>query len=72
MQVNMTSRHASEYDKFLNEVYGSINLCGFTYPAATLFYNGDPVAYEAGMCDFEERMYDSEDFYDSLDGGNDE
>lgn len=44
------------YDEMLNEVYGEVNICGYTYNAADALYRLDETAYRCGK----------NDYYDSL------
>ena len=44
------------YDEMLNDVYGEVNICGYTYNAADALYRLDETAYRCGK----------NDYYDSL------
>jgi DNA repair exonuclease SbcCD ATPase subunit len=41
-----------EYDEFLDDVYGEIDVCGIKYCASHLLKEVDPTAYRCGMNDF--------------------
>lgn len=46
------------YDDMLNDVYGDIDVCGYSYCAADAFYRIDPIAYECGCNDYESSLWD--------------
>lgn len=48
--------NASEdyYDEMLDECYGEIEICGYSYSASHALYNVDPVAYNCGRSDWED------------------
>lgn len=43
----------TEYDNWLDEVYGDVNICGYTYSASQALENVDPTAYRCGKSDYE-------------------
>lgn len=47
----------SYYDDMLDEVYGDIEICGYTYAASTALFRIDRVAYDCGMSDYEDSIY---------------
>lgn len=50
-----------EYDSYLDEIYGDIDICNTPYSASYAFKNLDPVAYRCGKAD-----YDSEKDLDDV------
>lgn len=42
------------YDEMLDEVYGEIEICGYSYYASIALYRVDPVAYRVGRSDWED------------------
>lgn len=55
------------YDDYLNEAYGEIDVCGYTYLAAGVLYDVDPTAYHCGRSDWEDAMsYDLTDELESM------
>ena len=45
------------YDELLNEAYGEIEICGYSYNAALALYRVDPIAYRCGMNDYYDSLY---------------
>jgi hypothetical protein len=43
---------AEQYDGWLDEVYGDVQLGSLTYPAGLVLKEVDPVAYECGFTDW--------------------
>ncbi len=43
---------ASYYDDMLDEVYGYVDIAGYTYSTSDALNNLDPIAYRAGMLDY--------------------
>ena len=43
----------SEYDYFLDQNYGEVNICGLTYSASSALKNLDPIAYSCSKSDYE-------------------
>jgi len=41
------------YDKYLNGIYGEIEVCGLLYMAASVQKEIDPIAYKVGKANFE-------------------
>lgn len=41
-----------QYDDFLDECYGTINICGLDYSASVAFKEVDPIAYRCGFNDY--------------------
>lgn len=41
------------YDDMLDEVYGDIEICGYSYCASIALYRVDPIAYRVGRSDWE-------------------
>lgn len=63
--VNVSSE---AYVDFLNEIYGDVQVCGYTYGSGDLLEAQDPVAFRCGKGDWEselqaemEEMLESED-----------
>ena len=50
----------SEYDYFLDQNYGEVNICGLTYSASSALKNLDPIAYRCSKSDYESN-FDLED-----------
>ena len=42
------------YDDMLDDCYGDVEICGYTYPASQALYDVDPVAYRCGRGDWED------------------
>ena len=58
----------SMYDDMLDEIYGDIEICGYSYSASLAFERVDPIAYNVGFNDYTSNMdidlpesYDGED-----------
>ena len=58
----------SEYVDYLNEIYGSVEVCGHTFEQGDLLKDADPVAFDSGKSDYEseiqselEKQLDKED-----------
>lgn len=47
------SEHEERYREVLNEVYGTVNICGLEYDAAEALEAIDPIAYRCDMADFD-------------------
>jgi hypothetical protein len=41
------------YDDMLNEIFGTIKICGYEYRASRALYRVDEIAYREGMNDYE-------------------
>ena len=37
-----------DYEEYLNEVYGDIDICGLSYPAGQVLKKVDPIAFDVG------------------------
>lgn len=46
-----------DYDAMLDEVYGEVDICGYTYSASYALQNLDPTAYRCGMSDYYDSLY---------------
>lgn len=42
----------NEYKDFLNDVYGEVYVCGYTYEAGSVLADVDPIAFRCGMADW--------------------
>ena len=42
-----------EYNDFLDQIYGEVNICGITYSASRALKNLDPIAYRCSKSDYE-------------------
>jgi hypothetical protein len=42
-----------EYEAHLNDVYGTVNVCGYEHDAGTLLKEVDPIAFRVGLSDCE-------------------
>lgn len=40
------------YHSMLEELYGDVDVCGYSYSAADLLKNQDPIAYRCGFLDW--------------------
>jgi hypothetical protein len=43
-----------DYDDMLNETYGTVDICGYTYDSAYALKELDPTAYNCGFADYQE------------------
>lgn len=59
MRAKQEELTEKDYDEFLNEVYGDINVCGLKYPASQVLYEVDPIVYRCGMADWESAEYEN-------------
>lgn len=55
-----------DYDEMLDEVYGEVDICGYSYSASYALRNLDPTAYRCGMNDYYDSLYS--DVVDILEG----
>lgn len=46
----------SEYIDHLNEIYGDVEVCGYTYGAGDVLESQDPVAFRCGKGDYESEI----------------
>lgn len=46
----------SEYKDFLNEIYGSVTVCGQEFDQGDLLEDADPVAFRCGKSDYESQI----------------
>lgn len=46
----------SEYKDFLNEMYGSVTVCGQEFDQGDLLEDADPVAFRCGKSDYESQI----------------
>lgn len=46
----------SEYKDFLNEMYGSVTVCGQEFDHGDLLEDADPVAFRCGKSDYESQI----------------
>jgi len=56
-EIYETERQDWDYDEFLNELYGDVNICGYTYTASRALKLVDPIAYDCGFSDMQEYTY---------------
>lgn len=52
-QVDVSS---DQYKEFLNEVHGSLTICGMTYDQGDALEALDPVAFRCGLGDYESEL----------------
>jgi len=52
MLENAGGQFEDEYDEMLDECYGEIEVCGYSYAASVALYRIDKTAYECGMNDY--------------------
>ena len=57
------------YEEMLDECYGEIDVCGYSYSASYALRELDPVAYRCGMADYYDSL--SGDIENDLDGADD-
>lgn len=50
----------SDYDDYLDEVNGEVEVCGMSYSASNVLKNVDPIAYRCGKSDYADSL-DKED-----------
>ena len=43
-----------EYEDYVTEVYGDIDVCGYSYPAGQVLREIDPTAFRCGIADMPE------------------
>lgn len=46
----------SEYVDYLNEIYGSVEVCGHTFEQGDLLQDADPTAFRCGKSDYESEI----------------
>lgn len=46
----------SEYKEFLNEIYGTVTVCGQTFDQGDLFEDADPCAFSCGKSEYESQI----------------
>lgn len=44
------------YRDMLDECYGEIEICGYTYPASVALAQVDAIAYRQGLLDYEDSL----------------
>lgn len=49
-----------EYENYLDEIYGDVEVAGYTYSTSLILQNIDPTAFRTGKNDYE-AMYDLDD-----------
>lgn len=60
----------SEYEDYLDEIYGKVEVCGMTYSAGRALRLLDAVAFRCGLGDYESEIQtELEDAIDNEDGG---
>ena len=58
------------FDNFIDEMYGEIEICGLSYYASNALKRVDEVAYRCGICDYEDML--QEDINEIEDDEDDE
>lgn len=48
-----------EFDDFLDECYGDVDICGISYEASSALKAVDPIAYRCGFADFTSAAFDA-------------
>lgn len=58
-----------EYENFLDEMYGTVEVAGYTYSTSLILQNIDPTAFRCGKSDYEADydLDDSEEYTDLCD-----
>ena len=46
----------ASYQEYLDEAYGDIEICGYTYSASQALESVDPIAYRVGLSDYESSL----------------
>ena len=46
----------SEYEEWLTDIYGQVQVCGQMFDAGSLFVDADPVAFRCGKGELEDRI----------------
>lgn len=46
----------SQYIDYLNDIYGDVDVCGYTYGAGSLLEDADPVAFRCGKSEYESQI----------------
>lgn len=49
-----------QYDEMLDEVYGNVQIAGYTYTTSHALKNVDPIAYRVGLSDYESSVEEDE------------
>jgi len=51
--VNVTEKEMSEdeYEEYLDNIYGDVNICGYKYPSGGALKELDPIAFRCGLCE---------------------
>ena len=52
------------YDNMLNDVYGTVSICGMAYDASIALERIDPIAYTLGLTEWEDEQSVDEEFGD--------
>lgn len=50
-----------QYDEMLDEVYGEVQIGGYSYYTSNVLKNVDPIAYEEGFNDYVDSLEENED-----------
>lgn len=58
----------SDYDDYLDEVNGEVEVCGMSYSASSVLKNVDPIAYRCGKNDYIDSLdkEDNDDYQDLI------
>ncbi len=51
MNVTEVEKDENAYEQMLNEVYGTVNICGMTFDQGTVLKELDPTAFRCGLSD---------------------
>lgn len=51
------------YANMLDECYGEVEICGFTYAASVALRNVDQIAYRVGLSEYEANLENDEEVY---------
>ena len=46
----------NEYKEYLNDIYGSVTVCGLEFDQGDLLEDADPVAFRCGKSDYESQI----------------
>lgn len=67
MEAYEITRSEYEYKQYLNDVYGTVEVCGHTFESGDLLEDADPTAFRCGLNDWIDSLdKEDEDDYKEL------
>ena len=51
MYIREVEKSESEYEEMLNDIYGTVEICGMTFDSGRALKELDPIAFRCGMSD---------------------